>query len=165
MIKPEIVAVVEQYIRGSLLDANMRLIGDPTDTQYATVLSFLLEYKLGIRLYALNVSGDTSALWDTLRSDEGKLDFVFGGFSHLNFYCSEELETLRNTLVKSYLFSNVAMMDSETRSRLPTAEDLNSFLKGNEFYVFILLIPFINWKNVYLAKGDLNGLPFQKTTG
>lgn len=121
---------------------------------YSSIQELILYLKYDVRFYVLSSDIQIGELWDYVRSDEAKLDFVMEYYTELVFRLKDvDYHYLETQLIKSYTqYTLKGEMDEDTYHRLPSRKELEQWIKANPWLIVLYLIALLP-----MSEGVING--------
>ena len=124
----------EIRLRGAMTDVN----GD-----FNSIREIFFRIKYDTRLYLLSAEPLIRDMWEYIREDENKLDFIMGvKVDLLSRLGAEEVSNVAARVANAVAGDNNHNddIDSDTYERLPAAEWLSGMLKNNTWLLILFLI-------------------------
>lgn len=144
----EILTTFQQILDRRFLEAKVRSTLSGDDVPLKSIQELFFYAKFDIRFYALASSGQMEEIWDYVRGDEHKLDFVMGLrselFTRLTDAGNDKAVNLVGLLTLGHSLSQTvdyreSVIDTDTLERLPESDWLKKTLQANDWLVVLYL--------------------------
>lgn len=106
------------------------------------ILDLLYFIKLDIKPYAISAPEQTKEIWDYIRVDEDKTDFVMRCLSELFLTLGRVSfsELIEDVVLANSTSSDNSSIDDETLDRLPITSELSDLIGDNTWIIVIYII-------------------------
>lgn len=130
------------------------------------VYNFILKYRYDVRTYALNPASDYITIWEELREHESAMDFVMNVTRDITFLLGKEVQSslVRDISKAIGDMNSSTIIDLDTRSRLPTSNDLDEALNDNPVILTVYLLSYIDSEVLLKGLTTLKGYEKPQTS-
>lgn len=130
------------------------------------VYNFILKYRYDVRMYALNPASDYITVWEELRERESAMDFIMNVTRDITFLLDKEVQysLVRDISRAIGEMNSSTVIDLDTRSRLPTVNDLDEALSDNPVILTVYLLSYIDSEVLLKGLTTLKGYEKQQTS-